>query len=162
MIYCLFCVSKSSFLVSSDYRARSCVKYHYSVWQLNIAEYSFPVAQLVEHARSWVRFPGKARADKNVETVTWMQCKSLWIKASAKCINVNEYTKFLFEWEKRIFSWTCCNEVLFDVFWGSHHFFSCSTVSVIIGESLATRTLFIRTMSTYSTSTSKQIRKLSG
>ncbi len=39
--------------------------------------------------RSWVRFPGKARADKNVETVTWMQCKSLWIKASAKCINVN-------------------------------------------------------------------------
>ncbi len=39
--------------------------------------------------RSWVRFPGKARADKNVKTVTWMQCKSLWIKASAKCINVN-------------------------------------------------------------------------
>ncbi len=39
--------------------------------------------------KSWVRFPGKARADKNVETVTWMQCKSLWIKASAKCINVN-------------------------------------------------------------------------
>ncbi len=39
--------------------------------------------------RSWVRFPGKARPDKNVETVTWMQCKSLWIKASAKCINVN-------------------------------------------------------------------------
>ncbi len=23
------------------------------------------------------------------KTVTWMQCKSLWIKASAKCINVN-------------------------------------------------------------------------
>ncbi len=39
--------------------------------------------------RSWVRFPGKARVDKNVKTVTWMQCKSLWIKASAKCINVN-------------------------------------------------------------------------
>ncbi len=38
--------------------------------------------------RSWVRFPGKARADKNVKTVTWMQCKSLWIQASAKCINV--------------------------------------------------------------------------
>ncbi len=29
------------------------------------------------------------RADKNVKTVTWMQCKSLWIKVSAKCINVN-------------------------------------------------------------------------
>ncbi len=39
--------------------------------------------------RSWVRFPGKARADKNVETVTRMHCKLLWIKASAKCINVN-------------------------------------------------------------------------
>ncbi len=89
-----FVCQKALFLVSSDHRSRSCVKYHYSVWQLNIL-------------------------------------------------------KFLFEWEKRIFSWTCCNEMLFDVFWGSHHFFSFSTVSVIIGESLATRTVLIRTMSTY-------------
>jgi len=33
--------------------------------------------------------PGKARTDKNVNVYLEMQCKSLWIKASAKCINVN-------------------------------------------------------------------------
>ncbi len=35
----------------------------------------------------WVQFPGKTHADKTF--ITWMYCKSLWIKASAKCINVN-------------------------------------------------------------------------
>ncbi len=35
----VYFVSKSSFLVSSDYRSRSCVKYHYSVWQLNILSF---------------------------------------------------------------------------------------------------------------------------
>ncbi len=29
------------------------------------------------------------RKKKKKKTATWMQCKSLWIKASAKCINVN-------------------------------------------------------------------------
>jgi len=33
--------------------------------------------------------PGKARTDKNVNVYLEMQCKSLWIKAYAKCINVN-------------------------------------------------------------------------
>ncbi len=35
----------------------------------------------------WVQFPGKTHADKTF--ITWMYCKSLWIKASAKCIHVN-------------------------------------------------------------------------
>ncbi len=29
---------------------------------------------------------------KNKKCISWLHCKSLWIKASAKCINVNEYT----------------------------------------------------------------------
>ncbi len=33
--------------------------------------------------------PKESKSWLNVETVTWMYCKSLWIKASAKCINVN-------------------------------------------------------------------------
>ncbi len=52
----------------------------------------FPVAQIVEHGASNAKIMGsipRERADKNVKTVTWMQCKLLWIKASAKCINVN-------------------------------------------------------------------------
>ncbi len=35
----------------------------------------------------WVQFPGNTHTDKTC--VAWMSCKSLWIKASAKCINVN-------------------------------------------------------------------------
>jgi len=31
--------------------------------------------------RPWVRFPGKARTDKNVNVYLERQCKSLWIKA---------------------------------------------------------------------------------
>ncbi len=54
---------------------------------------SFPVAQLVEHGASNAKImgsiPRESKSWSNVETVTWMQCKSLWIKASAKCINVN-------------------------------------------------------------------------
>ncbi len=37
--------------------------------------------------RLWVRFPGNTHTDK--KCITLMHCKSLWIKASAKCINVN-------------------------------------------------------------------------
>jgi len=36
-----------------------------------------------------MEFPGKARTDKNVNDYLEMQCKSLWMKASAKCINVS-------------------------------------------------------------------------
>ncbi len=54
---------------------------------------SFPVAQLVEHGASNANImgsiPRESKSWQNVETVTWMQSKSLWIKASAKCINVN-------------------------------------------------------------------------
>jgi len=34
-------------------------------------------------------FPGKARNDKNVNLLIEIECKSLWIKASAKCIHVS-------------------------------------------------------------------------
>ncbi len=37
--------------------------------------------------RLWVQFPGNTHTDKKMYSL--MHCKSLWIKASAKCINVN-------------------------------------------------------------------------
>ncbi len=43
--------------------------------------------------RLWVRFPGNTCT--NEKCITWMHCKSLWIKASAKCINVNVYAETL-------------------------------------------------------------------
>ncbi len=55
--------------------------------------HGFPVAQMVEHGASNATImgsiPRESKSWSNVKTVTWMQCKSLWIKASAKCINVN-------------------------------------------------------------------------
>ncbi len=52
-------------------------------------EVSFPVAQLVEHGVSNAKImgliPRESKSWSNVETVTWMHCKSLWIKVSAKC-----------------------------------------------------------------------------
>ncbi len=36
----------------------------------------------------WVQFPGNTHTDKK-KCITRMHCKSLWIKVSAKCINVN-------------------------------------------------------------------------
>ncbi len=60
---------------------------------------SFPVAQIVEHGASNAKImgsiPRESKSWSNVKTVTWMQCKSLWIKASAKCINVNVNVMFL-------------------------------------------------------------------
>ncbi len=38
--------------------------------------------------RLWVQFPGNTHTDKRTR-IAWMHCKSLWIKASAECINVN-------------------------------------------------------------------------
>ncbi len=76
--------------------------------------------------RSWVRFPGKARADKNVKTVTWMQCKSLWIKASAKCINVkcnvNLQVKTVQNSSKQICGWILMWETTGD---GLFHWRKC-------------------------------------
>ncbi len=37
------------------------------------------------------------------KTVTWMQCKSLWIKVSAKCINVNVNVMYIYIYYKLIF-----------------------------------------------------------
>ncbi len=50
---------------------------------------------MVEHGASNAKIMGsipresKSWSKCKKKTVTWMQCKSLWIKASAKCINVN-------------------------------------------------------------------------
>ncbi len=44
-------------------------------------------ALCLQHKRLWVQFPGNWHTDK--KCIAWMYCKSLWIKASAKCINVN-------------------------------------------------------------------------
>ncbi len=57
-----------------------------------------PVAQMVEHGASNAKImgsiPRESKSWSKVKTVTWMQCKSLWIKASAKCINVNVNVNF--------------------------------------------------------------------
>ncbi len=48
---------------------------------------------MVEHGASNAKIMGsilrESKSWSKCKTVTWMQCKSLWIKASAKCINVN-------------------------------------------------------------------------
>ncbi len=53
--------------------------------------YCVPVAQWKSIAlaaqKVVVQFPGNTHTDK--KCITWMHCKSLWIIASAKCINVN-------------------------------------------------------------------------
>ncbi len=71
--------------------------YNYHLWCeriLTVLCYrSFPIAQMVEHGASNANImgsiPRESESWSNVKTVTWMQCKSLWIKAFAKCINVN-------------------------------------------------------------------------
>ncbi len=40
-----------------------------------------------QRKKLWVQFPGNACTNK--KCIAWMHCKSLWIKASAKCININ-------------------------------------------------------------------------
>ncbi len=49
--------------------------------------------------RSWVWFSGNAWTAKNF--ILWMQCKSVWMKASAKCMNVNaeSFNRKLHLWE---------------------------------------------------------------
>jgi len=53
--------------------------------------------------RSWIRFPGKARTEKNINDYLEMQCKSLWIKASAKC-NV-----LMYHWLWAYYTWFYMN-----------------------------------------------------
>ncbi len=58
-------------------------------WHHRTSTAPVPVAQWLEHCVSSakVQFPGSTHTDNTC--ITWMHCKSLWIKASAKCINVN-------------------------------------------------------------------------
>ncbi len=55
--------------------------------------YSVPVAQWLEHCISSAKCCGFNSQGTHVLTkkkwITWMHCNSLWIKASAKCVNVN-------------------------------------------------------------------------
>ncbi len=50
--------------------------------------------------RLWVQFPGNTYWQK---CTAWIHCKSLWIKASAKCINVSVITQFGVAWR-----WSVC------------------------------------------------------
>ncbi len=56
--------------------------------------------------RLWVQFPGNTYWQ--YKCIAWMHCKSLWIKASAKCINVrmsrgaNNWVQHVFE-KKHLF-----------------------------------------------------------
>ncbi len=64
------------------------------------------VAQWLEHCVSSAKVVGSIPREHTYwqyKCIAWMHCKSLWIKASAKCINVNENCQ-----EKLIqeFGWT--------------------------------------------------------
>ncbi len=51
-----------------------------------------PVAQWLEHCVSSAKVVGSIPREHTYwqyKCIAWMHCKSLWIKASAKCINVN-------------------------------------------------------------------------
>ncbi len=59
-------------------------------WLLNQA--CVPVAQWLEHCVSSAKVVGSIPREHmywQYKCITWMHCKSFWIKASAKCINVN-------------------------------------------------------------------------
>ncbi len=52
-----------------------------------------------QRKRLWVRVPGNTHTDE--KCITDCNCKSLWIKASAKCINVNNLEIVLLTLKKR-------------------------------------------------------------
>ncbi len=55
-------------------------------------EWNVPVAQWLEHCVSSAKVVGSIPTEHILtkkNCIAWMHCKSLWIKASAKCINVN-------------------------------------------------------------------------
>ncbi len=72
-----------------------------------------PVAQWLEHcvssAKGWGFDSHGTHADKTC--IAWMHCKSIWIKASAKCINVNVIISFFQGKEKEMF----CNSRVLEV-----------------------------------------------
>ncbi len=56
-----------------------------------------PVAQWLEHCVSSAKVVGSIPREHmywQKKCITWMHCKSLWIKASAKCINININIKY--------------------------------------------------------------------
>ncbi len=61
--------------------------YIYIYVYIYIYIYIYSIALHWQRKRLWVRFPGNTHTDKKY--IAWMHCKSLWIKASAKCINVS-------------------------------------------------------------------------
>ncbi len=52
-----------------------------------------------------LHFPGNTHTDK--KCIAWMHCKSLWIKVSAKCINVNVTWKACLEHSSSAGRYTC-------------------------------------------------------
>ncbi len=63
-----------------------------------------PVAQWLEHCVSTAKVVGSIPREhmywKKKKCITWMHCKSLWIKASAKCINVITWRPGDSTWKK--------------------------------------------------------------
>ncbi len=63
------------------------------------------VAQWLEHCVSSTKVVGSIPREHmywQKKCITWMHCKSLWIKASDKCINV--------------YNWNACSNVKYEVF----------------------------------------------
>ncbi len=77
-----------------------------------------------QRKRSWVQFPGNTHTDN--KCIIWLPCKSLWINASATCINVSVILNWIIpiifltrsavslEWSDTINCW----------FTVGHHYFS--------------------------------------
>ncbi len=67
-----------------------------NVPELNLPQYNILQLSCSSNGTAWRKqrqdhgFDSQGKQELiKCKTVTWMQCKSLWIKASAKCINVN-------------------------------------------------------------------------
>ncbi len=81
------------------------------ITHITVLQICVPVAQWWSIALAAQKVVGSnPRKHKYKTCITWMQCKSLWIKASAKCINVNVLiysviTLMSFQTCKRFFLW---------------------------------------------------------
>ncbi len=64
---------------------------------------SVPVAQWLEHCVSSAKVVGSIPREHTYwnKCICWIHCKSLWIKASAKCINVNDSFN-LHQWQTMV------------------------------------------------------------
>ncbi len=74
-------------------KATFLILYRKNFWKKKMkAENGVPVAQRLEHCVSSAKVVGSIPREHTYwqyKCIAWMHCKSLWIKASAKCINVN-------------------------------------------------------------------------